>query len=112
MQRCTWLLLLLAAAGWNGRVDALTIYRIGGADLPPPELAVAYEFVQLEWEAVDTKMHGGTVQMALTPEAIALSWDGVLASGETPAPGLYLLRLEVDSDQGKEALQRVVSLAY
>ena len=36
----------------------------------------------------------------------------LLASGETPAPGLYLLRLGVDSDQGKEALQRVVSLAY
>jgi hypothetical protein len=42
----------------------------------------------------------------------ALAWDGVLTSGETPAPGMYLLRLEVDSDQGREALQRVVALAY
>jgi hypothetical protein len=42
----------------------------------------------------------------------ALAWDGVLASGEVPVPGVYLLRLEVDSDRGQEALQRVISLAY
>ena len=43
---------------------------------------------------------------------IALAWNGELASGEVPAPGLYLLRLKVDSDRGQEALQRVISLAY
>ena len=42
----------------------------------------------------------------------ALAWDGVLANGTVTAPGLYLLRLEVDSDQGKEARQRVIALAY
>ncbi|HIG54723.1 MAG TPA: hypothetical protein EYQ18_12220, partial [Candidatus Handelsmanbacteria bacterium] len=71
MKRCIWLLALWAAVGWNGRGDALTIYRIGGADLPPPELDTPYKFVQLEWEAVDTKAHGGVVQMALGPAAIA-----------------------------------------
>ena len=28
------------------------------------------------------------------------------------AVGMYLLSLDVDSDHGKEALQRVISLAY
>jgi hypothetical protein len=42
----------------------------------------------------------------------ALGWNGVLTSGETPAPGLYLLRLKVDSDRGQEALQRVIALVY
>ena len=49
MKRCIWLLALWAAVGWNGRGDALTIYRIGGADLPPPVLDTPYKFVQLEW---------------------------------------------------------------
>jgi hypothetical protein len=41
-----------------------------------------------------------------------LAWDGRLGDGSTPAPGMYLLCLEVDSDRGKEALQRVIALAY
>ena len=43
---------------------------------------------------------------------IALRWDGRLADESVATPGLYLLRLEVESDQGKEAHQRVVVLAY
>ncbi|MCY3788986.1 MAG: hypothetical protein OXH63_09395 [Gemmatimonadetes bacterium] len=43
---------------------------------------------------------------------IALHWDGRLADGSVAAPGLYLLRLKVESDQRKEARQRVVVLAY
>ena len=43
---------------------------------------------------------------------VALRWDGRLADGSVAAPGLYLLRLEVESDQRKEARQRVVVLAY
>ena len=42
----------------------------------------------------------------------ALGWDGVLTTGHWPVPGIYLLRLEVASDRGDEALQRVISLAY
>jgi len=42
----------------------------------------------------------------------SLAWDGRLGDGSTPAPGMYLLCLEVDSDRGKEALQRVIALAY
>ena len=42
----------------------------------------------------------------------ALGWDGVLTTGHRPVPGIYLLRLEVASDRGDEALQRVISLAY
>ena len=53
-------------------------------------------------------VHRGTAESG----RFALAWDGVLANGDVTAPGLYLLRLEVDSDQGKEALQRVIALAY
>ena len=49
---------------------ALTIYRIGGADLPKPALAAEYEFVQLSWEAVDPKQHGQAQWVALQPERI------------------------------------------
>jgi len=36
----------------------------------------------------------------------------MLTTGHRPVPGIYLLRLEVASDRGDEALQRVISLAY
>jgi len=49
---------------------ALTIYRIGGADLPKPELAAEYEFVQLAWEAVSPNQHGLAQWIALQPERI------------------------------------------
>ena len=40
------------------------------------------------------------------------TWDGYLASGEMLGPGIYLLRLKVESDRGREALQRAIALAY
>lgn len=43
---------------------------------------------------------------------VELRWNGRLADGSVATPGLYLLRLEVESDQGREARQRVVVLAY
>ena len=49
---------------------ALTIYRIGGADLPKPELEAEYEFVQLSWEAVEPNQHGQAQWIALQPERI------------------------------------------
>ena len=70
MKRDLWILALWVAVGWNGRSDALTIYRIGAADWPVPELDVPYQFVQLEWEAINAKAHGSAVQMALAPDGI------------------------------------------
>ena len=51
-------------------LHALTIYRIGGADQPKPELEAEYEFVQLSWEAVDPQQHGQAQWVALQPERI------------------------------------------
>lgn len=51
-------------------LHALTIYRIGGADRPKPELEAKYEFVQLPWEAVDPQQHGQAQWVALQPERI------------------------------------------
>lgn len=49
---------------------ALTIYRIGGSDLPKPVLEAEYEFVQLAWDAVDPNQHGQAQWIALRPERI------------------------------------------
>ena len=38
--------------------DALTVYRIGGAALPPPDLPAGTEFVQLQWEDIESAQHG------------------------------------------------------
>jgi hypothetical protein len=40
------------------QVGALTIYRIGGASLPPPELETPFKFVQLDWADVDEDRDG------------------------------------------------------
>ncbi len=39
-------------------VEALTVYRIGGEELPPPEVDGDFEFVQLSWADVDEKQLG------------------------------------------------------
>ena len=58
--RVLWVLLLVVGCGLEQYLDALTVYRIGGRGLPPPELLAeeGVEFVQLEWEDVDSKRHG------------------------------------------------------
>ena len=50
---------------------ALTIYRIGGHDLPHPELDASYEFVQLAWDEIDSNLHGHSELISLTPERIS-----------------------------------------
>ncbi|MYK41804.1 MAG: hypothetical protein F4049_16495, partial [Gemmatimonadetes bacterium] len=50
--------LVLTLAWLTGEADALTIYRIGGSSLPVPELAEGVEFVQLDWEEVESAQHG------------------------------------------------------
>ncbi len=54
---------ILLAFGWcfwgePTSIAALTIIRLGGEELPPPDLEVPYEFVQLSWAEVDPARHG------------------------------------------------------
>ena len=54
---------ILFAFGWcflGGPTSAaaLTVIRLGGEDLPPPDLEVPYELVQLPWAGVDPEKHG------------------------------------------------------
>ncbi len=52
--------------------DALTVYRLGGADAPEPGLqGGAFDFVQLSWEDVDADRFGGSVGLDIQPGAIA-----------------------------------------
>ena len=54
----TCIRLVLALAWLTSGADALTIYRIGGSSLPRPELEEGVEFVQLDWEGVESAQHG------------------------------------------------------
>lgn len=64
------LLSILAALCPLSAAQALTVYRIGGADLPPPDPGVPYEFVQLAWEDLDPARHGRSELVALGTGAI------------------------------------------
>lgn len=63
-------LLLLLGLCPSSPVQGLTIYRIGGADQPPPALDVAYEFVQIPWSAVAGTARGQTQSLQLQAEYI------------------------------------------
>ena len=59
MFRCLLIILLLVLCTLPvDPVHALTIYRIGGSELPPPEQDAPFDFVQLEWADIDVKKHG------------------------------------------------------
>ena len=45
---------------FGGTVSALTIYRIGGSALPPPQIEGEYEFVQLNWDELETSKQGSS----------------------------------------------------
>ena len=51
-------------------VQGLTIYRIGGADHPPPTLDVPYEFVPVPWSAIVATASGQTQSLQLQAEYI------------------------------------------
>ncbi|MBT5450792.1 MAG: hypothetical protein HOK90_16515 [Gemmatimonadetes bacterium] len=40
------------------------------------------------------------------------TWDGTDASGAKVAPGIYLLRIEIDADSGAESKTKIVPVAY
>lgn len=51
--------------------EAATLFRLGGADLPRPELDESIEFVQWSWEEVDERRHGRTEVLELAGGFIA-----------------------------------------
>ena len=66
--------LLLALAAWCGvasTAHALTIYRIGGAGLDPPNLDAPHEFLQLDWEDADPASHGALDQLQVAGGSVA-----------------------------------------
>ena len=77
MSRCLVLPLvtLVFCAMLTDVSQALTLYRIGGSDLPPPERDAPFNFVQLEWADIDAKQHGSTllteIGTALAPQQLA-----------------------------------------
>ncbi len=50
--------------------SGLTIYRIGGENLPPPERDAADEFVQLSWSDIDAAEHGRASLIQFDPDSI------------------------------------------
>ena len=66
----TCIRLVLALAWLTGGADALTIYRIGGSSLPRPELDEGVEFVQLDWEGVESAQHGQVESLKIDADFI------------------------------------------
>ena len=66
----TCIRLVLALACLTGGADALTVYRIGGSSLPVPELAEGVEFVQLDWEEVESAQHGQVESLKIDADFI------------------------------------------
>jgi hypothetical protein len=63
-----WALLLSLGLGWPA--SGLTIYRIGGEGAPPPELEAPFDFVQLQWSAVEAARYGSAEQIRVSEEGI------------------------------------------
>ena len=51
-------------------VQSLTIYRIGGAEQPPPTLDVPYEFIHVPWSEIVATASGQTQSLQLQAEYI------------------------------------------
>ena len=51
-------------------------------------------------------------QTAHASGRFAVTWDGRDGSGLLLPPGIYLLRLEVETDKGRDRVSRIVSLVY
>ena len=64
--------LVLALGAMCGEVSGLTIYRFGGASLPPPPEAGrrGVEFVQLDWRDVDIASAGEVFQVEVNGESL------------------------------------------
>ena len=41
-----------------------------------------------------------------------IAWDGSNDSGQTVLPGIYICRIELDTDTGKKAAVRTVAVVY
>ena len=63
-------LLLLLGLCLPLNVQGLTIYRIGGADQPPPALDVPYEFMRVPWSSIVGTSSGQTQSLQLQAEYI------------------------------------------
>ena len=64
---CVWAVLWIGAVG---PASGLTIYRIGGESLPPPELDTPYEFVQISWSDIDAAQHGSDELLVFDPDFV------------------------------------------
>ena len=64
---CALAILLL---GFAHAGSGLTIFRLGGENLPRPELGGPYEFVQLNWNEIEARHHGSTKRLDFDPDFI------------------------------------------
>lgn len=53
-----------------GESNALTIYRIGGENLPSPAIDAPFKFVQLAWKEVNESQHGRADLLDIAPDFI------------------------------------------
>ena len=64
-------LVVAALLSWLATAaGALTIYRLGGENLPPPDPGVPHEFVQLSWASVAQSQFGEARLLEVSPGAL------------------------------------------
>ena len=51
--------------------ESLTVYRVGGADRPPPSLDHPFEFVPIRWDELNGRRHGQSRLIEIRPAYIA-----------------------------------------
>jgi hypothetical protein len=62
--------LLVMGLGWFSVANALTIFRIGGENLPRPDVSGDVEFVQLSWNEAEEARHGSLELLEASPDYI------------------------------------------
>jgi hypothetical protein len=90
------------------------------ADGVNDEVIIRYDLLNLSGSVPSTitvlDLSGRMVAQVLSAAAgsgrYRATWNGTGTDGDLLAPGLYLLRLEVDSDQGTSVAMRSISVAY
>ena len=68
--RLSFYLLAALSLAYIEPATSLIIYRIGGENIPRPELDSPYEFVQLSWNAIDPAQHGSSELLGIDAPSI------------------------------------------
>ena len=71
MTRPLFSTILLVIFSLLGTAEALTVYRLGGADQPPPQLEASFNFIPLPWSDLDDQRGGNAQDLNISANFIS-----------------------------------------